>query len=247
MSTPAPAPHYPRVLIKLSGEAMRGHTDFGIDPPTVAGIAAEIGKLHGIGCQVAMVIGAGNLFRGRELTVAGLDRVTADQMGMLATVMNCLALQSALEQHGLSARVMSALRMYDVCEDFIRRRAIRHLEKGRIVLSAAGIGNPFFTTDTAAALRAVEIEATLLIKATKVDGVYSGNPVLDRSAERIDYLSYDEFLQRKLEVMDATAIVLCRDNHVPLRVMNMHAPQALLRAVCGDPEGTLIAAKRDAA
>jgi uridylate kinase len=190
--------------------------------------------------QVAIVIGGGNIFRGAGLAAKGLDRVSADQMGMLATIINALALQDALEADGLFARVMSAIKVNQVCEDYIRRRAVRHLEKGRVVIFAAGTGNPFFTTDSAASLRAVEIGADLMIKATKVDGVYSADPITVRDAKRYDCLSYDEVLQGKLGVMDATAIVLCRDNDMPLRVLSMGKPGALRRAIMGESEGTLI-------
>lgn len=231
---------YRRVLIKLSGEAMVGETGFGIDVGTVARFADEVARVVEYGCQIAIVIGAGNVLRGRELTMAGIDRVTADQMGMLATVINCLAMQDALERCGLNARVMSAIQINEICEDYIRRRAVRHLEKGRVILLAAGTGNPFFTTDTAAGLRAIEIDAELMIKATKVDGVYSSNPLNDKNAERFPFLSYDDVLGRKLEVLDATAVVLCRDNGLPLRVLDMNRPDAILRAVEGSPVGTLI-------
>lgn len=229
-----------RVLIKLSGEALLGDADYGIDPTVIGRIAAEIKELLAHGVQVAIVIGGGNIFRGAGLAAGGIDRVTADQMGMLATVMNALALQDAVERVGLHARVMSAIRIHEICEDFIRRRAIRHLEKGRVVIFAAGTGNPFFTTDSAASLRAIEIGADLMIKATKVDGVYSADPHKDRDAVRYTSLTYDQVLTDKLAVMDATAVVLCRDNGMPLRVLNMCNPGALLRAVQGQPEGTLV-------
>jgi uridylate kinase len=233
-------PRYRRVLIKLSGEALAGSQGYGIDFDVTRQIAKEVKDLVEGHVQVAIVIGGGNIFRGAGLAAKGLDRVSADQMGMLATVINALALQDALEADGLFARVMSAIKVNQVCEDYIRRRAIRHLEKGRVVIFAAGTGNPFFTTDSAASLRAVEIGADLLIKATKVDGVYSADPISVRDAKRYDCLSYDEVLQAKLAVMDATAIVLCRDNDMPLRVLNMGKPGALRRAVMGESEGTLI-------
>ncbi|MBI1732855.1 MAG: UMP kinase [Gammaproteobacteria bacterium] len=217
-----------------------GDAPFGIDPMVIRRIASEVDDLRRAGAEIAMVIGAGNLFRGAGLAAAGMDRVTADHMGMLATIMNSLAMQDALEQRGLFARVMSAVRINQVCEDYIRRRAVRHLEKGRIVIFAAGTGNPFFTTDSAASLRAVEINADLLIKATKVDGVYSADPKKDRSAHRIPRLSYDEVIERKLAVMDTTAVVLCRDHHVPLRVLDMMQHGALMRAACGADDGTLV-------
>jgi len=197
-------------------------------------------ELNNGGAEVAIVLGAGNIFRGAGLAAAGIDRVTADHMGMLATIMNSLALQDALEQLGMHARVMSAIVINEVCEDYIRRRAVRHLEKGRIVIFAAGTGNPFFTTDSAASLRAVEINADLLIKATKVDGIYSADPVQNKSAERYDKLSYDEVIERKLGVMDTTAIVLCRENKMPLRVLNLMKQGSLMRAARGQDEGTLV-------
>jgi uridylate kinase len=233
---------YRRILLKLSGEALMGEAQFGIDPPVINRIAAEVAELSGAGAQVAIVLGAGNLFRGAGLSAGGMDRVTADHMGMLATIMNSLAMQDALERQGLYARVMSAIQVHEVCEDYIRRRAIRHLEKGRIVLFAAGTGNPFFTTDSAASLRAIEINADLLIKATKVDGVYSADPKKDSKASRFDRLSYDQVIERKLGVMDATAVVLCRENNMPLRVLDMMKAGALMRAARGLDEGTLVSA-----
>ncbi len=235
-----PELRYRRVLIKLSGEALMGDADYGVDPLVINRIAAEVGELVRIGVQVAMVVGGGNIFRGAGLAAAGMDRVQADFMGMLATVINALALQDALEREGMHARVMSAIKINQVCEDYIRRRAVRHLEKGRVVVLAAGTGNPFFTTDSAASLRAVEINADLLIKATKVDGVYDSDPVGNPDAKRFECLSYDEVLDRKLGVMDATAVVLCRDNSLPMRVLDMHKPGALLNAVRGENEGTLV-------
>ncbi len=239
MTTPTPL-SYKRILLKLSGEALMGDAPFGIDPNVIRRIAGEVDELNQAGAEIAMVIGAGNLFRGAGLAAAGMDRVTADHVGMLATIMNSLAMQDALEQRGLFARVMSAIKINQVCEDYIRRRAVRHLEKRRIVIFAAGTGNPFFTTDTAASLRAVEINADLLIKATKVDGVYSTDPKLDASAQRYTRLGYDEVIERKLGVMDTTAVVLCRDNHMPLRVLDMLKHGALMRAACGQDEGTLV-------
>lgn len=236
----APSLQYRRILLKLSGEALQGRTGFGIDAAIVQEFAAQIEALVRIGCQMAIVVGAGNIYRGKVLTAAGVDRVTADQVGMLATIMNCLVMQDALERLGCRARVMSAVQVHEICEDYIRRRAVRHLEKQRIVLFAAGTGNPFFTTDTAAGLRAVEIGAELLIKATKVDGVYSGDPERDSGAERFSSLTYDEVLARRLGVMDEAAVMLCRDNDIPLRVLDMHRPQALLRVVQGEDEGTLV-------
>jgi len=237
---PVSEAYYRRVLIKLSGEALLGGQPYGIDFDVTKQIAREVKDLIERRVQVAIVIGGGNLFRGAGLAAKGLDCVSADQMGMLATIINALALQDALEADGLFARVMSAIKVNQVCEDYIRRRAVRHLEKGRVVILAAGTGNPFFTTDSAASLRAVEIAADLMIKATKVDGVYSADPMTVRDATRYDCLSYEEVLQRRLEVMDATAIVLCRDNDMPLRVLNMAKPGASRRAIMGESEGTLI-------
>jgi uridylate kinase len=231
---------YRRILLKLSGEALMGEAQFGIDPAVIGRIAGEVAELSGAGAQVAIVLGAGNLFRGAGLAAAGIDRVTADHMGMLGTIMNSLAMQDALERQGLYARVMSAIQVHEVCEDYIRRRAIRHLEKGRVVIFAAGTGNPFFTTDSAASLRAIEIDADLLIKATKVDGVYTADPKTNADAKRFDRLSYDQVIERKLGVMDATAVVLCRENNMPLRVLDMMNPGALMRAACGLDEGTLV-------
>lgn len=231
---------YKRVLLKLSGEALMGEQSFGIDPAIIDRTAKEVSELVNTGVQVAIVIGGGNIFRGVSLSASGMDRATADHMGMLATVINSLAIQDGLERHGVNARVMSALPIHQVCEDYIRRRAIRHLEKGRVVIFAAGTGNPFFTTDTAASLRGVEINADLVVKATKVDGVYTADPEKDPNATRYDHLSYDEVIKNKLAVMDTTAIVLCRDNNLPIRVSNMNKPGALLRVVSGEAEGTLV-------
>jgi uridylate kinase len=229
-----------RVLLKLSGEALLGPERFGISPESLRVVARGVGELQSMGVEVALVIGAGNIFRGAELVKGGMERVAADQIGMLATVVNALALQDALERNGLVARVMSAIRINELCEPYLRRRAMRHLEKGRVVIFAAGTGNPFFTTDTAASLRAVEIEADLMIKATKVDGVYSADPHSDPTARRFSRLEFDQVLQWKLSVMDATAIVMCRDNDMPLRVVDMDKPGALVRSVMGEDEGTLI-------
>jgi uridylate kinase len=236
----ATKPKYHRVLLKLSGEALMGEHQFGIDPNIVKRIAQEVKELHDTGVEVAMVIGGGNIFRGANLSQEGLHRVTGDHMGMLATVINALALQDAMESHGLYVRVMSALPIHNVCEDFIRRRAIRHLEKGRIVIFAAGTGNPFFTTDTAASLRGIEVGADVVIKGTKVDGVYSADPVKDPSAVLYEKLSYDEVINDRLAVMDTTAIVLCRDNKIPIRVFNMNKQGALMRVIMGENEGTLV-------
>jgi uridylate kinase len=231
---------YSRILVKLSGEALLGGGDYGIDPAMLKRIAGELQEIVGLGVQVAVVIGGGNIFRGAGLARAGMDRVAADHMGMLATVMNALAMQDALESLGLYARVMSAIRINEVCEDYIRRRAIRHLEKGRVVICAAGTGNPFFTTDTAAALRAIEINAEVLLKATKVNGIYSDDPVRNPAAVRYSRLTFDRVLTEKLNVMDATAIVMCRDNHVPLRVFNLNNPGDLTRIVRGADVGTVV-------
>ena len=229
-----------RILLKLSGEALLGDGDYGIDPVVLRRIAAEIREVMERAVELAVVVGGGNLFRGAGLARAGMDRVTADHMGMMATIMNALALQDALEQIGQDSRVMSALRCQQVCEDYIRRRAIRHLEKGRCVILAAGTGNPFFTTDTAASLRAIEIEADLLLKATKVNGVYTDDPVKNPKAERYSRISYDKVLTDRLGVMDATAIVMCRDNGLPLRVFNLFNAGDLIRIVDGEDVGTLV-------
>jgi len=233
-------PRYKRILVKLSGEALMGVSDYGIDPAFLKRLAAEIGAVRESGVEVALVMGGGNLFRGAGLARTGMDRVTADQMGMLATVMNSLALQDALESIGLHVRVMSAIRINEVCEDYIRRRAVRHLEKGRVTIFAAGTGNPFFTTDTAASLRAIEIDAQLLLKATKVDGVYDADPTANPGARRYDRLRYDQVLDDRLNVMDATAIVLCRDHDLPMRVFNLNEANALVRAARGEDVGTLV-------
>lgn len=228
------APKYHRILLKLSGEALMGDADYGIDPAVILRMAEEIRDVSALGVQVGVVIGGGNIFRGAGLAGAGMDRVTADHMGMLATVMNALAMQDALETLGIFARVMSALRINEVCEDYIRRRAIRHLEKGRVILFAAGTGNPFFTTDSAASLRAIEIGADLLLKATKVDGVYDSDPKKNPKAKRYATLSYDQVIADKLEVMDATAVVLCRDYNVPLRIFDIGRKGDLMRIIRGD-------------
>ena len=222
---------YRRVLLKLSGEALLGSCDYGIDPEVIGQLATEVAEVSLAGCQLAIVIGGGNLFRGAGLARHGMDRVTADHMGMLATVMNALALQDAIERLGVVVRVMSALRINQVCEDYIRRRAVRHLEKGRVVVLAAGTGNPFFTTDTAASLRAIEINAEILLKGTKVDGVYSADPMTDHQAIRYEHLTFDEVLSRNLGVMDQTAIVMCRDHDLPLRVYDVRRPGALRRII----------------
>jgi uridylate kinase len=231
---------YKRILVKLSGEALMGHADYGIDPVVIKRIALEVKELLDLGAQVAVVIGGGNIFRGEGLARSGMDRVTGDHMGMLATVMNCLAMQDALESVGSHARVMSAIRINEVCEDYIRRRAIRHLEKGRVVLFAAGTGNPFFTTDTAASLRAIEINADILVKATKVNGIYSADPMKDPKAVRYPRLTFDRVLDERLNVMDATSIVMCRDNKIPLQVYNMNNAGDLLRIARGEEVGTVV-------
>ncbi len=231
---------FQRIVLKLSGEALMGVEDYGIDPKVLDRLAREIIEVSRAGVQVGLVIGGGNIFRGAGLAAAGMDRVTGDHMGMLATVMNALAMQDAVEKLGGFARVMSAIKINEVCEDYIRRRAIRHIEKGRIVVFAAGTGNPFFTTDSAAALRAIEIGAQLLLKATKVDGVYSADPMKDPTATRYEHLSYDQVIERKLSVMDTTAIALCRDHGVPLRIYDMNRPGDLMRIMRGEPVGTLV-------
>ena len=234
---------YRRVLLKLSGEALMGDEDYGIDPKVSGRLAQEIIEAQQAGAEVGVVIGGGNIFRGAGLAAAGMDRVTGDQMGMLATVINALAMQDALEKLGGKVRVMSAIKINDVCEDYIRRRAIRHLEKGRIGIFAAGTGNPFFTTDSGAALRAIEIGADLLLKATKVDGVYDKDPKKHADAVRYDSLSYDEVLSRDLQVMDTAAFALCRDSELPLRIFDMSQPGVLLRILRGEPIGTLVHAR----
>ena len=231
---------YRRVLLKLSGEALMGELDYGIEPRVIQRIAAEIAAALETGVEIAIVIGGGNIFRGAGLARAGMDRVTGDHMGMLATVMNALAIQDALESQDVCARVMSALQINEVCEDYIRRRAVRHLEKGRVVILAAGTGNPFFTTDTAASLRAIEIGADVLLKATKVDGVYDADPMTNPDAKRYDTVSYDQLLTDKLLIMDATAIVMCRDNNIPLRVFDLTQADALVQAMTGYDVGTVV-------
>lgn len=232
--------NYHRILLKLSGEALMGEADYGIDPKVIGRLANEIIEVQQAGVEVGVVIGGGNIFRGAGLAAAGMDRVTGDHMGMLATVMNALAMQDAIEKRGGFARVMSAIQIHDVAEDFIRRRAIRHIEKGRIALFAAGTGNPFFTTDSAAALRAVELGADLLLKATKVDGVYTADPASHKDATRYEQLSYDQVIERKLAVMDTAAIALCRDHQMPLRIYDMTVPGNLMRIMRGEPIGTLV-------
>lgn len=239
MSTQSSAqPAFKRVLLKLSGEALMGEFSYGIDPAVIQRLANEIKELIEANVEVAVVIGGGNIFRGAGLAEAGMDRVTGDHMGMLATVMNSLAMQDALERIGLNSRVMSALKIHDVCEDYIRRRAVRHLEKGRVVIFAAGTGNPFFTTDSAGSLRAVEVCADLLLKATKVDGVYDADPMKNPDAVKYERVTYDEALQAKLGVMDATALVMCRDYNMPLTVFNMNS-QGDLRKIVVDGDSSI--------
>ena len=228
-------PRYKRILLKLSGEALAGTQGAGIEPRMIERIAKEVGAVQALGVQVAIVIGGGNIFRGLQASASGMDRASADYMGMLATVINGLALQNTLEKAGLTTRVQSAINMPAVAEPYIRRRAIRHLEKGRIVIFAAGTGNPFFTTDTAAALRAVEVGAEIILKATKVDGIYSADPLKEPTAERLDHVSYIEVLNRGLRVMDTTAITLCMENHLPIGIFDLTTPGNLLRVVLGEP------------
>ena len=231
---------YRRILLKLSGEALMGDTDYGIEPAVIRRIAEEIHGLSSAGLEIGLVIGGGNIFRGAGLAQGGMDRVTGDHMGMLATVINSLAMQDALEKVGSQCRVMSALKVNQVCEDYIRRRAVRHLEKGRVVIFAAGTGNPFFTTDSAASLRAIEMGAEIMLKATKVDGVYTDDPVSNPDARRYDRLTYQEAIVKKLAVMDTTALVLCRDQGVPIRVFDLHTPGNLGRVAAGEDVGTLV-------
>jgi len=233
-------PLYKRVLLKLSGEALMGDQDHGIDTDVLARVAKEINSIVELGVEIGVVIGAGNIFRGKGLADAGMDRVTGDHMGMLATVMNCLAMQDALEHAGSTCRVMSALSIHQVCEDYVRRRAIRHLEKGRVVIFGAGTGNPFFTTDSAGSLRAIEIGADVLMKATKVDGVYDSDPMKNPDAKRFTTLSYDDVLHNNLAVMDATAIVLCKEQAMPLRIFNLNNEGDLIRTVLDNTIGTSV-------
>ena len=231
---------YKRILLKLSGEALMGTENFGIDPKVLDRMALEIGQLVGIGVQVGIVIGGGNLFRGETLSKAGMDRVTGDHMGMLATVMNALAMRDALERSNITTRVMSAISMVGVVDDYDRRQAMRYLNQGDVVIFSAGTGNPFFTTDSAACLRGIEVEVDVVLKATKVDGVYSADPIKDPTATKYDRLSYDEALEKQLGVMDLTAMCLTRDHDMPVRVFNMNKPGALVTVVRGGDEGTLI-------
>ena len=240
MSDPASPPLYHRVLLKLSGEALMGDQQFGVDPAVTTRIARDVGEIQGLGVQTAIVIGGGNIFRGLAASVKGMDRATADYMGMLATVINGLALQDALERQNVLTRVVTAIEMRAVAEPFIRRRAIRHLEKGRVVIFAAGTGNPYFTTDTAAALRAMEIKAEVILKGTKVDGVYTADPMLDPTATKYSSISYLQVLERQLKVMDTTAISLCMDNKLPIVVFNLREPGNIRRVVLGEAVGTTV-------
>ncbi len=234
------SPVYTRILLKLSGEALMGDQHYGIDPAVATRIAADIGEIQALGVQTAVVIGGGNIFRGLAASARGMDRATADYMGMLATVMNALALQDALEHSGVTTRVLTAIEMRAVAEPFIRRRAIRHLEKGRVVVFAAGTGNPYFTTDTAAALRAMEIKADVILKGTKVDGVYTADPIKDPTATRFDEITYLQVIEQGLQVMDTTAISLCMDNKLPIVVFNLRTPGNVKRAVLGEPVGSIV-------
>lgn len=240
MSESGSQPVYKRVLLKLSGEALMGDAEYGIQPEVISRFANEISQLNAKGVELGIVIGGGNIFRGAGLAAKGMDRVSADHMGMLATVLNALALQDALERNGTFCRVMSAIRIHEVCEDYLRRRAIRHLEKGRVVIFAAGTGNPFFTTDSAASLRAVEIGAELMLKATQVDGVYDSDPRLNPDAKRYDSLSYDEVINNRLAVMDTTAVVMCQEQKMPLRVFDVHKSGNLTDIIHGKNVGTLV-------
>ena len=231
---------YRRILLKLSGEALMGDGDYGIDPTVIETLAKEIIDARQAGAEIGLVIGGGNIFRGAGLAAGGMDRVTGDHMGMLATVINALAMQDALEKLGASARVMSAIKINQICEDYIRRRAVRHLEKGRVTIFAAGTGNPFFTTDSAAALRATEINAELLLKATKVDGIYDADPKKNPGAKRFERVTYDEAIQRNLQVMDTAAFALCRENNIPLRLYDIGRNGALMRILQGEDIGTLV-------
>jgi uridylate kinase len=237
-STPA----YKRILLKLSGEALMGEQSYGIDPAVATQIAHDVAEIQGMGVETAIVIGGGNIFRGVAASARGMDRATADYMGMLATVINALALQDALEQVGVNTRVVTAIEMREVAEPFIRRRAVRHLEKGRVVVFGAGTGNPYFSTDTAAALRAMEIKADVIFKATKVDGIYDADPMLNPNASRFDRISYLQVLEHRLKVMDATAISLCMDNRLPIVVFNLRTPGNIKRAISGEPIGSLVTA-----
>jgi uridylate kinase len=239
----APArPAYKRILLKLSGEALMGEQTYGIDPAVATQIAKDIAEIQGMGVETAIVIGGGNIFRGVAASARGMDRATADYMGMLATVINALALQDALEQQNVVTRVVTAIEMRAVAEPFIRRRSIRHLEKGRVIVFGAGTGNPYFSTDTAAALRAMEIKAEVIMKGTKVDGIYDADPMVKRDAVRYEQISYQQVLERGLKVMDSTAISLCMDNRLPIVVFNLRTPGNIKRAVTGEPIGSLVTA-----
>jgi uridylate kinase len=241
VTSPA-VPAYKRVLLKLSGEALMGSQTYGIDPAVATQIATDVAEIQGMGVETAIVIGGGNIFRGVAASARGMDRATADYMGMLATVINALALQDALEQQNVVTRVVTAIEMRAVAEPFIRRRAVRHLEKGRVVVFGAGTGNPYFSTDTAAALRAMEMRADVILKGTKVDGIYSADPMIDKTAERYKTISYLQVLERGLKVMDATAISLCMDNKLPIVVYNLKEQGNLRRVVCGELVGTTVTA-----
>ena len=236
------SPVYKRILLKLSGEALMGEQPFGIDPAVTSSIAADIAEIRNLGVEVGIVIGGGNIFRGVAASAKGMDRATGDYMGMLATVINGLAMQDALEQHDVVTRVVTAIEMRAVAEPFIRRRAIRHLEKGRVVVFGAGTGNPYFSTDTAAALRAMEIKADVIMKGTKVDGIYDADPMVKRDAVRYDQISYQQVLEQGLKVMDSTAISLCMDNRLPIVVFNLRTPGNIRRAITGEPIGSLVTA-----
>ncbi|HEY3333793.1 MAG TPA: UMP kinase [Candidatus Limnocylindrales bacterium] len=234
---------YRRILLKLSGEALLGDRPYGVDPAVCAFIAKQVGEVHATGVEVGIVVGGGNIFRGMAAAARGMDRATGDYIGMLATVMNGLALQDAIERAGMPVRVMSAIAMNEIAEPYIRRRAVRHLEKGRVTIFVAGTGNPYFTTDTAAALRAVEIGAEVLLKATKVDGVYDADPMVDPNARRYDRLSYQDVLRDQLKVLDAAAVSLCQENDLPILVFDLNAPDNIRRVAAGEPVGTLISAQ----
>jgi len=240
--TAPPRPAYKRILLKLSGEALMGEQTYGIDPAVATQIAKDIFEIQAMGVEIAIVIGGGNIFRGVAASARGMDRATADYMGMLATVINALALQDALEQQNVVTRVVTAIEMRAVAEPFIRRRAIRHLEKGRVIVFGAGTGNPYFSTDTAAALRAMEIKADVIMKATKVDGIYDADPMIKHDAVRYETISYQQVLQRGLKVMDSTAISLCMDNRLPIVVFNLRTPGNIKRAITGEPIGSLVTA-----
>lgn len=242
----APTAQYSRVLLKLSGEALRGKREFGIDPEFIVELARQIGDVHELGVQLGLVIGGGNIFRGASEAAAHMNRSVADSIGMIATVINSLMMQDALENIGVPARVLSAIQMNQVCEPYIRRRAIRHMEKGRVVILGGGTGNPYFSTDSAAALRANELDAQVLFKATKVDGVYTADPHKDPSAERLDEVSYQEAIARNLRVMDTSALALCRDSGIPILVFNLFERGNLLRAICGEEVGTFVRAEKKA-